>query len=121
MQPSQDLNPSYGYLWWLYDGERAKVPGLRRGDEPDPLELFGGVDLHRRLAVSAPAGLIGGFGTGDQRLYLVPDHDLVVVRHGAAANAGATGLSRFDEQFWQLLSPALSTLTAPTEPPEPTP
>ncbi len=121
LQPSQELNPSYGYLWWLYDGERAKVPGLRRGDEPDPRKLFGGVDLDRRLAPSAPAGMFGGFGTGDQRLYLVPDRGLVVVRHGAAANAAATGLSRFDEQFWQLLSPALSTLTDPSTPQEPAP
>ena len=121
LQPSQDLNPSYGLLWWVYDGERAKVPGLRRGDDPDPRKVFGGRDLDRRLAPSAPAGMIGGFGSGDQRLYLVPDRGLVVVRHGAAANAGATGLSRFDEQFWQLLPPALPILADSSDPLEPTP
>lgn len=104
---SQPLNPSYGMLWWIFDAERACVPGLRPGDAPDPRKAFGGIELARPLAPSAPRGTRGGMGAGDQRLYLVPERGLVVVRHGRPAGQMAAAGGGFDEQFWKRLAPAL--------------
>lgn len=81
LQPTRDLNPDYGGLWWL---NSSAVPG-RAG---------------RRIP-SAPAGLFAAEGARDCRLYLLPERDLIVVRLGEPAGKG------FAEGLWDRLIPAL--------------
>lgn len=59
-QPSQTLNPFYGYLWWLNTG------GL---DMPD-----------------VPADAFYAAGLGEKRIYVIPSQDLLVVRLGESAS-----------------------------------
>lgn len=64
-------NPAYGLSWWLNqpisDQQRADIPQLRRGSD-----LFGSTDL--------PPDLVMAAGKGQQRLYILPQQGLVVVR-----------------------------------------
>ena len=103
---SQALNPSYGYLWWVFAGERAIVPGVRPGDEPPPGKSFGGIAVDGPLARSAPGDAVSAMGAGDQRLYLAPGAGLVVVRLGRPAGARTAAGGSFDEQLWSRLARA---------------
>ncbi len=88
---SQDLNPSYGYLWWLNGKESYKAPGSE--------SVFSG-----KLISEAPDDLIAGLGAFDQKLYVVPSQNLVVVRLGDDAGEGLLGPSSFDNQLWEKLN-----------------
>jgi CubicO group peptidase (beta-lactamase class C family) len=90
--PSQAFNPSYGLLWWLNGEDAYRLPG------PDP-------PLHSGpLVPSAPPDLVAALGKDDQKLYVSPDLELVVVRLGERADvAGADALSSFDDLLWQRL------------------
>lgn len=104
---SQDSNPSYGLLWWLFSGERAIVPGVRHGETPDPGKSFGGITLPRPLSTSAPSDTVMGLGAGDQRVHMVPSRRLVVVRHGGPVRDRTGAGGTFDEKLWSRLAPAL--------------
>ena len=85
-QPSQKLNPSYGYLWWL-NGQSQILRagrGLRSGS----------------LLPDAPKDLVAGLGALGRKVYVVPSLHLVVTRLGDAPGA------KFDEQFWKRLMAA---------------
>ena len=100
--PSQELNPAYGLLWWNHDATRALTPGLPTAEERDR-RMFSTAELRRRIAPSAPPGMVGGTGMGEQRLHLIPDREIVVVRLGRMPRSGGP----FDEALWSRLSPAL--------------
>ena len=66
--PSQKLNPSYGYLWWLNDG-----PFVARGT---------GTKKPGRLVSSAPRDMYAAQGKLGRRLYVLPSQQLVITRLG---------------------------------------
>jgi CubicO group peptidase (beta-lactamase class C family) len=84
---SQDLNQSYGYLWWLNGKESYMVPGSR-------------IVSPGYLIPNAPASTYAGLGKNDQKLYLVPDQNLVVIRLGNDAGEDKAGPSSFDNELW---------------------
>ncbi len=87
---SQTLNPSYGYLWWLNGKETYLLPGQ------------GGGSGH--LVPFAPPDMVAALGAGDKKMYIVPSMDLVIVRHGSAAEErGVLASSRFDNLWWRRL------------------
>jgi CubicO group peptidase (beta-lactamase class C family) len=88
---SQQLNPSYGFLWWLNGKTSHQLPG------PAPHPIAG------PLVPSAPADTVAALGAGDQKIYVVPSLDVVVVRQGFRAG----GQLAFDELWWQALARAL--------------
>ncbi len=88
---SQDLNKSYGYLWWLNGKESAMLPTLQ-------------VVFTTELIPDAPEDLYAGLGKNDQKLYVVPSENLVVVRMGEDTGDAALGPSGFDNLIWQQLS-----------------
>lgn len=87
---SQNLNEAYGYLWWLNGSNSFKQPGL---DIVFPGEII----------PTAPSDLYMAAGKNDQRIYVVPSLDLVVVRQGEAANQSLPALSNFDKELWTLI------------------
>ena len=91
ISPSQNLNLSYGYLWWL-NGQSSHML-------PQTQIVFNGP-----LIPTAPADLFAGLGKNDQKLYVVPSKQWVVVRLGESAGQSALALSSFDTQLWQKLS-----------------
>ncbi len=84
---SQDLNPAYGYLYWLNGKANFKIPGSE--------QLFSG-----KLIPSAPDDLYSGLGAFDQKLYIVPSKGLVIVRMGDSANEEELGPTAFDNELW---------------------
>jgi len=92
---SQDMNKSYGYLWWLNGKSNYRSPGLT-------LEFQG------ELIPNAPDDLIAGLGKNDQKLYVVPSKNLVIVRMGDDAGESLLGPSSFDNDLWDRLNDLIS-------------
>jgi CubicO group peptidase (beta-lactamase class C family) len=86
LKPSQKLNPSYGYLWWL-NGQSEVARGA-------------GQKVKGPLISSAPADLVAALGAVDRKLFVVPSLELVVTRLGASTGQG------FDVEFWKALGEA---------------
>ncbi len=90
ISPSQNHNPAYGYLWWLNGSSFYKQPAF---DITFPGEII----------PTAPSDLFMAAGANDQRIYVVPSLDLVVVRQGNEAYTKQAALSQFDPELWRLL------------------
>ena len=90
---SQDLNPAYGYLWWLNGKAKFMLP---EGQTAYP----------GTLVPNAPADMFAAMGAADQRLYVVPSKNLVIVRMGEASNPGNPNfaLSGFDQALWEKIN-----------------
>ncbi|HRP33476.1 MAG TPA: serine hydrolase [Agriterribacter sp.] len=86
---SQDINPSYGYLWWLNGKSKYMVPGSQN--------VFQG-----NLVANALADMYAGMGAADQRVYVIPSRKMVVVRMGEASdpNNPTFAVSGFDNALW---------------------
>lgn len=87
---SQSINPSYGYLWWLNGKTSYMVPGGQT--------VFAGT-----LVPNAPADMFAAMGASDQRIYVIPSRNMVVVRMGDASdpNNPSFAVSGFDNALWQ--------------------
>jgi len=93
IQSSQNINPSYGYLWWLNGKSSFMVPG-------------GQVQYTGKLVPNAPNDMYAAMGANDQRIYVVPSKNMVVVRMGNAADPTnpTFALSGFDNTLWQKIN-----------------
>lgn len=85
---SQTNNRSYGYLWWLNGKPSFMAPGLQT---VFPISLM----------PDAPADMFCALGKYDQKLYIVPSQNLIVVRMGNSAYNDANAASPFDNELWQ--------------------
>ncbi|MFN8336730.1 MAG: serine hydrolase [Cyclobacteriaceae bacterium] len=90
---SQGINPSYGYLWWLNGKSTYMVPGEQT--------VFDGP-----LVPNAPADMFAAMGAADQRIYVVPSMNMVVVRMGEASDPDnpSFAVSGFDNKLWEKIN-----------------
>ena len=88
---SQDLNKSYGYLWWLNGKESAMAPQSQ-------------IVFPTQLISNAPSDLYAGLGKNDQKLYVIPSENMVVVRMGQDTGDAALGPSSFDNELWEAIN-----------------
>lgn len=88
---SQNHNLAYGYLYWLNGKSSFRLPSSE--------DKFTG-----SLIPNAPIDLIAGLGLNDQKLYMVPSLDIVIVRMGGASNEELLGPSSFDNELWELIN-----------------
>ncbi|MDC9721516.1 MAG: serine hydrolase [Urechidicola sp.] len=93
--PSQSINKSYGYLWWLNGKQSFMLPGSQ--------EVFNGT-----LIPNAPSDLIAGLGKNDQKLYVVPSQDLVIIRMGDVASDDALVPITFDNELWEKINAVIN-------------
>lgn len=86
---SQDINPAYGYLWWLNGKSKFMVPSSQT--------VFPGA-----LVPNAPADMFAAMGAEDQRIYVVPSKSLVIIRMGNASDPAnpSFAVSGFDQSLW---------------------
>jgi CubicO group peptidase (beta-lactamase class C family) len=84
---SQNINESYGYLWWLNGKSSFHLPQSQ-------LEFPG------TLIPNAPSDMYAALGKNDQKLYIVPSKKLVIVRMGDVADGENFALSNFDNELW---------------------
>ncbi len=100
--PSQELNPSYGYLWWL-NGQRAfMLPRLQY--------VFTGP-----LMPHAPPDMIAALGKNGQILNIVPSRRMILVRMGNAPDSSAEVTVAFNDQIWQYLTAIIGRQTSAVE------
>jgi CubicO group peptidase (beta-lactamase class C family) len=95
---SQNYNPAYGYLTWLNGKSSFMLPGTQF--------TFNGF-----ITPSAPADMYAALGKNDQKIYVVPSQNLVVVRFGNAAYTSALSITVFDEELWQKINDLNCTVT----------
>ena len=97
--PSQTLNNSYGYLWWLNGQPSFMAPGSQI--------VFPG-----ELAPNAPADMFSALGKNGQQLNVVPSQGLVVVRMGDVPQGeGAAVAILFNNNLWGYLNDVICTST----------
>jgi len=98
--PSQDLNRSYGYLWWLNGQESFMLPGLQF-TFPGP------------ITPNAPPDAYYGLGKNDQIVCVVPSENMVVIRMGNAATPDGPNVPTvFVNEMWALLRGVMCTPTS---------
>jgi CubicO group peptidase (beta-lactamase class C family) len=87
---SQNINPAYGYLWWLNGKTSYMIPGGQA--------VYPGA-----LVPNAPADMFAAMGAADQRIYVVPSKNMVVIRMGEASDPAnpSFAVSGFDNNLWQ--------------------
>lgn len=90
---SQDINPSYGYLWWLNGKSKYMLPSEQT--------VYPGT-----LIPNAPADTYAAMGAADQRIYVIPSKKMIVVRMGEASNPDDPDFaaSGFDNALWGKLN-----------------
>lgn len=84
---SQDINLSYGYLWWLNGKQSIIYPGMT-----NPFSIS--------MAPAAPADLFAAMGKNGQFIDIVPSLGLVVVRMGEAPGTSLVPVT-FHNEMWQ--------------------
>lgn len=89
--PSQTINKSYGLLWWLNGQESFMLPGVQFA-------------INRFLVPNAPSDMYCALGKNDQKIYIVPSQNLVVVRVGNAGEEIVGAVSSFDNQLWEKIN-----------------
>ena len=95
---SQNINPSYGYLWWLNGKTSFMLPGSQT--------VFQGT-----LIPNAPADMFAAMGAEDQRIYVIPGKKMVVIRMGDASDPQNPNfaLSGFDNDLWGKINAVIDT------------
>jgi CubicO group peptidase (beta-lactamase class C family) len=88
---SQSINNSYGYLWWLNGKSSFMLPTTQ--------EVFNG-----SMIPNAPNDMIMALGANDQKIYVIPSKNMVVIRVGDTAGDSNFSLSSFDNNLWGKIS-----------------
>lgn len=99
---SQNYNLSYGYLTWLNGKSNFMLPSSQF--------VFNGF-----ICPSAPADMYAALGKNDQKIYIVPSQNMVVVRFGEEAYTSSLAVTVFDEELWQKISDLECTVTNETK------
>ena len=86
---SQNLNPSYGYLWWLNGKSSYMIPQVQ--------QVFQG-----SLFPNAPGDMFCGIGANGQFVCVVPSLELVMIRMGAAPDQNEMPFTFLDD-IWGVL------------------
>jgi CubicO group peptidase (beta-lactamase class C family) len=90
LSPGSKANPAWCFLWWRNDQSHFQLPFRDKKYDGVPMPF-------------APRDMIMTQGWGDNRIYIIPSLQRVIVRRGGPAFKQGV-LRRFDEEFWQYLS-----------------
>ena len=99
---SQNLNLAYGYLWWLNGKASLMAPGFQF--------VFPGT-----LMSNAPSDMYCALGKNDQKIYVVPSTNMVVVRQGNTAGGFNLAASAFDNILWDYINKLDCSVTSVSE------
>lgn len=88
---SQNINLSYGYLWWLNGKSSYHLPQSQ-------LQFSGSI------IPNGPNDMFMALGKNDQKIYVIPSKKMVVIRMGDAADNVNLALSDFDNTLWQKIN-----------------
>jgi hypothetical protein len=96
IQSSQNSNYSYGYLWWLNGKGSFMVPNSQ-------------TVYPYHLLPNAPLDMYCALGLNNQKIYVVPSENMVIVRFGNETN-GQAAISTFDFNLWEKINQLKCTL-----------
>ncbi|RZJ30836.1 MAG: class C beta-lactamase-related serine hydrolase [Flavobacterium sp.] len=88
---SQNINLGYGYLWWLNGKASYHLPQTQ-------LQFTGSI------IPDGPSDMFMALGKNDQKIYVIPSKNMVVIRMGDAADNVNLALSDFDDVLWQKIN-----------------
>ena len=88
---SQNINQSYGYLWWLNGKSSYHMPQVQ-------------FEFPGSIIPTAPNDMYMALGKNDQKIYVIPSKKMVVIRMGDAADNVNLALSDYDEELWDKIS-----------------
>ena len=92
---SQNINLSYGYLWWLNGKSSYHLPSSQ-------------FEFNGSIIPSGPSDMFMALGKNDQKIYVIPSRKIVVIRMGNAADNETAALSDFDEVLWQKINAVIN-------------
>jgi len=93
---SQSHNLSYGYLWWLNGKSSFRLP-ITNEQSPGA------------LVPNAPSDMYAGLGKDDQKMYIIPSENMVVIRLGDNAEGESlSGPSSFDNDLWEKINAVIN-------------
>lgn len=97
---SQQLNKSYGYLWWLNGKSSFKVPGPQ-------------IDFPGSLIPNAPDDMIMALGKNGQIICVVPSQNMVLIRMGNAPDgSGDLVTPAYLREIWAELNKVICSTTS---------
>lgn len=99
LNSSQSINNSYGYLWWLNGKSSFMLPQSQF--------VFNG-----EIIPNAPPDTYCALGKNDQKIYISPSRNRVVIRMGNSAGIPMYALSNYDNQLWGVINQFACTTTA---------
>jgi len=88
---SQNLNNSYGYLWWL-------------NGKPSYMAPFVQAVVPGAMFSNPSSDMFCALGKDDQKIYIVPSQKLVVIRQGNSAGPSSAAASAFDNILWDYIN-----------------
>ncbi|WP_343695162.1 serine hydrolase [Flavobacterium sp.] len=88
---SQNINLGYGYLWWLNGKSSYHLPQSQ-------------LTFQGSVIPTGPSDMFMALGKNDQKIYVVPSKNMVVIRMGDAADNVNLALSDFDKVLWEKIS-----------------
>lgn len=88
---SQTINLGYGYLWWLNGKANYHLPQSQ-------------LTFPGSIIPTAPNDMFMALGKNDQKIYVVPSKNMVVIRMGDAADDTNLALSDFDKTLWEKIN-----------------
>lgn len=94
---SQNINKSYGYMWWLNGKESYRLPQTQ-------------FQFSGSLISNAPNDMVAALGKNDQKIYVIPSKKMVIIRMGDVANPEnpTFGLSGFDNELWSKINAVIN-------------
>lgn len=87
---SQELNPSYGYLWWLNGKNAIVLLGLTSS-------------FTVPLSENAPDDLFAGMGKNGQFVEVIPSQNIVVIRMGESPDGSLVPIL-FHDEMWEKIN-----------------
>ena len=91
--PSQGINNSYGYLWWLNGQSTYMLPGTQT--------IFSG-----SLIPNAPEDMYCGLGANGQYLCIIPSKEMVMIRMGEDPDNSLAPIA-FLNDIWEIMGKVL--------------
>ena len=98
VSPSQNLNPSYGYLWWLNGQSNIVFPS-------NPLSF------NTSLAPDAPKDVFAAAGAQGQYISISPENGLVMIRQGSSSSSDLAATTLHNE-IWKRINQLPCTTTS---------
>lgn len=90
LNTSQDINLSYGYLWWLNGKSSIQFPTFTT-----PFNIS--------FSPNSPDDLVAGLGKNGQFLDIVPSQNLIVIRMGESPDGSQIPI-QFHNEMWAKLN-----------------